>query len=190
MPGRESCLRVTLIAATLVGCWLGMQAVHELGHVVGAGVTGGVVERVVLHPLTLTRTDLSKNPSPLLVVWLGPLVGVVLPLAMWGLACLVKLPGAFVLRFFAGFCLIANGVYLGVGSLAGVGDCGDLLRHGASLWQLWLFAALTVPLGLWLWNGQGRHFGLGPQAEAVSPAVTGVVAGVAVVLFVAGWQWR
>lgn len=186
MPSRKSLLRMALIAATLLASWLGMQAVHELGHVLGAWLTGGEVARVVLHPLTLSRTDLGRNPQPLPVVWLGPIMGAVAPLLLWCVASLIKLPGAFVLRFFAGFCLIANGVYIGIGSLDGVGDCGDLLRQGAPIWQLWLFGAATVPLGLWLWNALGRHFGLGPHAEPISPTLVGVVAAVASALFLAG----
>jgi hypothetical protein len=37
------------------------------------------------------------------VVWAGPILGVRLPLADCGLAAAVKMPGAFELRFFAGF---------------------------------------------------------------------------------------
>src|SRR5947208_8539728 len=91
-----------LIVSTVLGSWLGMQAVHESGHVLGAWLTGGRVARVVLHPLTISRTDLARNPAPLAVVWAGPLVGVLLPLACWGVAAAVRLPGAFLLRFFAG----------------------------------------------------------------------------------------
>lgn len=65
-----------LIGSTLLGSWLGMQAVHELGHVAGAWLTGGRVERVVLHPLTISRTDLATNPHPLPVVWAGPVVSI------------------------------------------------------------------------------------------------------------------
>lgn len=186
MPSRKSLLRVTLIAATLLASWLGMQAMHESGHVLGARLTGGEIARVVLHPLTLSRTDLERNPHPLPVAWLGPIVGAIAPLLLWSIASWIKLPGVFVLRFFAGFCLIANGGYIGIGSLAGVGDCGDLLRHGAPIWQLWLFGAATVPLGLWLWNGLGRHFGLGSQAEPISAKLASVVTAVATILFLAG----
>jgi hypothetical protein len=49
---------------------------------------------------TISRTDLSFNPHPLLVVWAGPVLGVLLP-------------------------------------MAGVGDAGDMLRHGSPAWQLW-----------------------------------------------------
>src|SRR3990172_5967267 len=96
--------QVILIAATVMGSWLGMQAVHELGHVMGAWWTGGEVSRVVLHPLTISRTDLSHNPAPGTVVWAGPIVGDLLPLAAWILARHARMSGEFVLRFFAGFC--------------------------------------------------------------------------------------
>lgn len=164
-------LRAVLIGSAVLGSWLGMQAVHEAGHVVGAWLTGGRVERVVLHPLTISRTDLSHNPRPLVVVWAGPVVGVVVPVALWLLAAWRKVPGAFVLRFFAGFCLLANGLYIGVGSFDRIGDCGDLLRHGSPIWHLWMFGAATAPAGLWLWHGLGKHFGLGPEKEEVRPAI-------------------
>src|SRR5688500_4503542 len=121
--------KVILIAATFLGSWLGMQACHELGHVAAAILTGGHVARVVLHPLTISRTDLDDNPRPLLVVWAGPLIGVTMPVVLWLLASAARLPGAFVLRFFAGFCLVANGLYIGVGSFNHVGDCGQMLQH-------------------------------------------------------------
>lgn len=61
--------QAVLIGSTVLGSWLGMQAVHEAGHVVGAWLTDGRVARVVLHPLTISRTDLAENPRPLAVVW-------------------------------------------------------------------------------------------------------------------------
>jgi hypothetical protein len=150
-----------LIASTILGSWLGMQAVHEFGHVLGAWLTGGQVVHVNLYALSISRTDLAYNPRPLLVAWAGPVVGVLLPLILWAVAVWSRLRGAYLLRFFAGFCLIANGAYIGVGSLMGIGDCGEMLSHGSSSWQLWVFGAVTAPSGLWLWHRQGTHFGLG-----------------------------
>jgi hypothetical protein len=164
--------QVVLIGSTVLGSWLGMQAVHESGHVLGALLTGGQVTRVVLYPLTISRTDLADNPHPLVVAWAGPIVGVAIPLLLWGLAAAIRLPGAFVLRFFAGFCLLANGLYVGVGSFERVGDCGEMLRHGSAPWQLWLFGVVTAPLGLRLWHGQRPHFGLGTGKGQVNYGVT------------------
>jgi hypothetical protein len=158
-----------LIGSLLPLSWLGMMVVHESGHVLGAWLTGGTVARVVAQPWTFSRTDLSLNPHPLAVAWAGPLGGVLFPLAALGLARLCRMPGAYLLRFFTGFCLIANGAYLGIGSFDAAGDAGDLLRLGAPIWQLWAFGVLTAPLGLYLWHRQGRHFGLGSARGKVQP---------------------
>ena len=183
-----NCLhQIVLIFSTLLGSWLGMQAIHESGHVLGAWLTGGQVTRVVLHPFTISRTDLAVNPHPLVVVWAGPLIGVATPLLLWGVAAAVQLPGVFVLRFFAGFCLLANGLYIGVGSFDQVGDCGEMLRYGSSRWQLWLFGVVTVPVGLWLWHRQGPHFGLGSAGGKVNPKVGYTSLGVCVGLILLGF---
>ncbi len=179
--------QAVLIVSTLVASWLGMQAVHEFGHVIGAWVSGGRVARVVLFPLTISRTDLAENPHPLFVVWAGPVVGVLLPLGFWGVAAAAKSRVAFLLRFFAGFCLLANGLYIGTGSFGRVGDCGEMLRHGSHAWQLWLFGAATAPVGLWLWHGQGRHFGLGAARGEVDRVAVVVSAAACAALMALGF---
>jgi Peptidase M50B-like len=157
-----------LIISTLLVSWLVMQGVHELGHVVAAWLTGGQVTRVVLHPLTISRTDVDPNPNPPIVVWSGPIVGVVVPLLAWAIAAAAKLRASF-LRFFAAFCLIANGAYIGLGSFERVGDCGIMLRYGSPIWLLWLFGIATVPAGLWLIDGTRDYFGVGKNKSRVNP---------------------
>jgi len=161
--------QILLIGSFIGFSWLVMQAVHELGHVLGAATTGGTVTKVVLHPFTISRTDVHPNPHALIEVWAGPIVGVVLPLIAYLLAKALRSPGVFLFSFFAGFCLVANGVYIGAAWLTdGGADAGDLLRLGATHWQLVLFGLLTVPLGLFLWHGLGTSFGLGKANGTVS----------------------
>ncbi|PQO33473.1 hypothetical protein C5Y96_11585 [Blastopirellula marina] len=136
-------------------CWLGMMAVHELGHIAAAIASGGSVTKVVLSPVAISRTDVSPNPYPALVVWLGPIFGALFPLLIWSV-----IPRSWVwpkglLQFFAGFCLIANGAYLGIGSLEQVGDCKEILRTGSPVWTMWLFGLLAIPSGFWLWHQLG-----------------------------------
>jgi hypothetical protein len=164
--------QIVLIASTLLLSWLLMQIVHEFGHIAGALASGGRVEREVLNPLTISRTDVQPNPHPLIVVWAGPLIGALLPLGIWGMASIVKMPNIYLLRFFAGFCLIANGSYIGFGSFGKIGDCGEMLRYGSPTWLLWLFGVATIPTGLWLWTGQGKYFGLGSGVGEVSRRAT------------------
>jgi len=161
--------QILLIGSSIGFCWLAMQAVHELGHVTGALITGGTVNKVVLHPCTISRTDVYPNPHPLFEVWSGPITGCLLPLAAYILAKAARAPGLFLLRFFTGFCLVANGIYIGAAWLAEGGtDSGDLLRLGASHWQLVIFGLITTTIGFYLWHGIGPHFGFGEARGRVS----------------------
>ena len=170
---------------SLVGLsWLAMMGVHELGHVVGALVTGGNVERVVLHPLTVSRTDVAPNPHPAVVVWMGPLVGSLLPLLLFA-----AVPGRFtvtrkVAQFFAGFCLIANGAYIAVGGLVRIGDAGEMLRTGTPLAVMLTFGAVTILPGLHLWHrlGSPRQFIADPPI--VTPRMAYVTLAALVVVIV------
>lgn len=138
-----------------------MMIVHEFGHVVGAWMTGGTVTRVVLSPLKISRTDVSPNPNPGIVSWAGPIIGVVVPLVFYLSGIVFKTSWIFLARFFAGFCLIANGAYLAIGSLQKIGDAKTMLQHGTPLITLWIFGIVCIPMGLLCWHDLGKDFGLG-----------------------------
>lgn len=176
--------RHLLIAVTLALSWLAMQAVHEFGHVIGAMLSGGRVVRVILHPAAFSYTELSRNPHPNLVTWMGPLAGTTLPLIFAAWSRCRRWRGWYVFQFFAGFCFIANGAYIAFGTWGNIGDAGDLLRHGSPIYLLWMFGAITIPIGLWLWNGLGMHFGLGPNAREPNPWVCYVVTALLVIVVV------
>lgn len=166
-----------------------MQAVHELGHILGARLTGGTVRLVALSPISISRTELSGNPRPLTVAWAGPVLGAVIPMFLWWIAAALHLRGSFAFRFFAGFCLVANGLYIGLGSFNHVGDCGEMLRHGSQLWQLWLFGLVTAPVGMWLWHGEGTHFGLGTASGHVDRVVAYSTLSVFLAMVVVALSW-
>jgi hypothetical protein len=187
--------QIVLIASTLAVSWLGMMVVHECGHVTGALVTGGKVKHVALPLIGFSRTDVSVNPRPLIVVWAGPVLGSIVPLLAWAAMALLKLQSAYLMRFFAGYCLIANGAYIGAGSFDQVGDTYVMLLFGSRMWQLWLFGAMAFSAGLFLWHRQGSHFGIGPDARAVKPlhawAMTGLLTGIITIeLLLARGSWR
>ncbi|MCA9206214.1 MAG: M50 family metallopeptidase [Planctomycetales bacterium] len=148
-----------MIGSLLPLCWLGMMAVHEAGHAIGARYTGGEVTKIVVHPLTISRTDVSPNPHPLIVVWAGPILGCVLPLLAWIIWRTARIPASYLPRFFAGFCFVANGTYIGVGVFSRAGDAGEMLRYGSPIWSSCLFGAMASVVGLVLWHNLGGHFG-------------------------------
>jgi hypothetical protein len=174
--------QVVLIVSMCALSWMGAMAVHEFGHVVGAWLTGGHVERVVLHPLAISRTDVRPNPQPLVVAWLGPVVGCLLPLILALALARLNEVARDLARFFAGVCLVVNGLYLAVGSFWRIGDAGDLLVHGAERWQLWAFGAFAAPFGVWLWNGLGPTFGFGIARGQVSRRAACTCAAMAIIV--------
>ena len=176
-------LRVLLVVSTLWLSWLAMMVVHEAGHVAHAWASGGTVREVVLHPLSISRTDLGRNPHPHFVVWGGPLWGCAIPLLVLLGARAFRTPYAFLFRFFAGFCLLANGMYIGAGSFVRAGDAGDLLRLGSPQWLLVALGAAASAGGLALWHGLGPAFGVGrPMGRIQRRAAIGTAAALVVLV--------
>ncbi len=103
-----------LLIVSLAGLsWLSMMALHECGHVGHGWLSGAQLVRVALPPLGFSRTDLAANPHPLFVAWGGAVWGCLLPLVLLA-AVRAGLPRyAYLAAWFAGFCLMANGAYLG-----------------------------------------------------------------------------
>ena len=174
---------ILFAAVSITAAWLGMTALHEFGHLLNAWFSGGQVTSVELPPRGLGHTQVSPNPRPQFVAWGG---------ACWG-AALGSAPMLFArrrdlrrwfARFFAGTCLIANGVYLGLGGFFGdpngADDAHELLRHGASMWQLVVFGTLATAAGLAIWYRLGPRIGASRAAEQAgwkTLAVLGVVSG-------------
>jgi hypothetical protein len=188
MPRPRRLSSVVLLTATAVASWLGMMVVHELGHVLAAWLSGGRVTNVVLHPLAFSRTDLAENPHPSFVTWAGLVWGMALPVLVWLLARAARWKLAYLLRAFAGFCLIANGAYLGSAIVEPVGDAQDLVRLDTPLWMMVPIGLAGVVGGLAMWNGLGPKFGIGREATVDRAAVFTAFASL-VVLIVGMLAW-
>ncbi|MCR9202377.1 MAG: hypothetical protein NXI04_27360 [Planctomycetaceae bacterium] len=166
----------TFCGLFLLLCWMGMQIVHEFGHVAGGLMTGGRVAAVVLDPLTISRSDFAVNPQPHITVWCGPVLGVLLPLLFWGLCVSGTTAGrppwaqkkvGRMAAFFSGFCLVGNGGYLLFGGLDGVGDCGVMRQCGTPLWLIMGAGSIGMVAGFGVWHRLGSLKGL-LQEDAVS----------------------
>ncbi len=160
--------QVVLVVCTLGTSWLGMQAVHELGHLVGAWMSQATVERVVLHPLTISRmmSDITHSHfwlSGLDQSWVRDSVHSV---AGQLLGKLVQCVSAALLRR-----VLPRGQWLLHRSRI-IGSCRGL-RRDASVRQSTLDAVVVgstmAPAGLWLWNGQSPYFGWGGDLGKIDP---------------------
>lgn len=160
---------VLLAVPAVYACWMGMMAVHEAGHVLHAWLSGGVVDRVSVPPLGFSQTFYAVNPRPGFVAWGGAVWGCLIPLVTLGGVTFARrrVPRALRqwLQFFAGFCLVANGVYLGAGWTTRAGDAGDLLDHGTPAAALVAFGLTATGAGLYLWHRLGL-----PDENAAPPA--------------------
>jgi len=141
-------LRYLKFTLALILCWWPFMGVHELGHIVSGLLGGATIEHIELRPWMLSHTMLSGSRWPLVDVWAGPVVGCLVPLMLLAIPSRkLRTP----LAFFAGFCLIANGAYIGLGWIGPYGDTSELLRHGAAVWQMVAFGMVCVSAGLGIW---------------------------------------
>lgn len=182
----SAALSLAAIACWGWAAWWLMMASHEAGHVIAGLLTGGRIDAVKLSPIGFSQTVLSRNPMPLVVAWAGPLFGALDAGLAWALAVwmgrrgesvvLVKLVGCL-----AGFCLLANGVYIGVGWIDRVGDTHEMMRHGTPVWAMVGYGFLCCALGLAIWSTLGPWLGLKQLVKnAAKPLAFGSLAIVAI----------
>lgn len=153
MPRSRSLLvRILIAIVVCYASWLGMLCVHELGHMIGAWISGGRVISISLPLLGFSQTIVHPNPHELFVVWCGPVFGAAIPSAILIGWRALRRSAANILRFFTGFCLIANGAYIGLGWIRRAGDAGDMMRLGTPLSAMIAFGAACVAAGLMCWH--------------------------------------
>jgi len=151
----------------VVVSWYGMMAVHEAGHCIGALVTGAAVHAVELPLVGFSRTEFSGGSSPLLVVWAGPVLGAILPLLLLALVGRAGRRAKHALLFFVGFCLLANGAYIGLGAFSGAGDCRQMLQYGSPMALLLAFGIASSAAGLCAWHRMGPFRGWFARADRI-----------------------
>ena len=93
--------------------------------------------------------------------------GSAIPLVIAALVSLARIRWAYLVWFVAGFCLIANGAYIGVGAFDPVGDAEELVALGVSRWVLLGFGVVAFGAGLWIWHRGGERLGFGRDRKAV-----------------------
>jgi hypothetical protein len=138
--------------ALLAASRYGMLAFHELGHIIHAWLMGGEGIRITFPLVGFSRTDLARNPHPLVVAAGGVVWGPVLPCVLWASAGSIGWKYTPILRFFAGFCLLANGGYLLSAAFEPAGDIEDMIRDGAAPGILIACGLAAMTAGLLAWH--------------------------------------
>ena len=120
-----------------------MTFTHEVGHIVGGVCCGGKLENADLLPWHLPYSIFNPNPYPLVTLWCGPVLGVLVPvLIAW-------LSRSDWLWFIANFCILANGSYLAAAWYVGDAqlDTSKLLQSGAYPISIAIYCLLTISIG-------------------------------------------
>ena len=127
----------------LLASWVVMTTTHEVGHILAGWLSGGTLQQYELRPWRLPYSLFSPDPHPIVTVWAGPILGVLLPVSV---AMLVR---HHTVWFIANFCLIANGSYLAAAWLSGdrLLDTQRLLDAGAPPWSVALYIVVTCGIG-------------------------------------------
>ena len=74
--------RVLILVALLVPSWFVMTFTHETGHIVGGWLGGAKLTDCDLVPWRMPYSFHSPDPCPLLTLWAGPLLGVIVPMSL------------------------------------------------------------------------------------------------------------
>ena len=143
-----------LVLASLCS-WYGMMTFHEAGHVLVAWSSGAEIVEVSIPLLGFSHTIVEKDPNPLWTAWAGALGGDGFALLLLLVTLRFPRRARHIALYIAGFSLVANGLYLGIGLLYRAGDCEVLLRLGADPWHLLLFGLTSTVMGLVCWHRMG-----------------------------------
>lgn len=142
--------RILKFVALLVASWCVMTVSHELGHIICGCACGGTLTDADLLPWHLPYSFFEPDPHPLVTLWGGPILGVMIPVTI-----------AFLIRtkwicFIAYFCVLANGSYLATAWVSGDRflDTPKMLEHGAHPISVAIYCLLTIGFG---YVGFRRH---------------------------------
>lgn len=124
----------------LVAAWTVMVTTHELGHILGGCCSGASLREAELRPWRLPYSLFDPDPHPLVTLWSGPGLGILIPVTA---ALIFRHRRAW---FIASFSVLANGLYLGLGLTTDDKwlDSVKMLEHGARPWHILFFSAACL----------------------------------------------
>jgi hypothetical protein len=143
MSRRGQLARIIRLVCLLVVAWCVMLLSHEGGHILAGWLGGGRLQAADLRPWRLPYSFFEPDPRPLVRLWGGPLLGVLVPYAV---AAYVRRDSTW---FVAHFCALANGCYLAVAWISPERylDTAQLLEHGAWPAAIAVYCCATLSVG-------------------------------------------
>ena len=132
--------RIVTLAVLVAVSWCVMTFTHEVGHILGGWCCGAKLTDFELRPWHLPYSFFDPDPYPLVTLWSGPILGVVVPVL---LAVLLRRDWAW---FIAYFCVLANGFYIATGWYSGDAqlDTTKLLKNGAHPISIFAYCLTTI----------------------------------------------
>lgn len=123
--------------------WTAMTLTHEAGHIIGGTCCGGNLVSYDFRPWQMPYSIFAPDPRPLVTLWSGLLLGVMVPLF---LALLIRREWMW---FICYFCMLANGIYIATGWFTADRylDTTKLLEHGASPASIVVYCLVTIGFG-------------------------------------------
>ena len=120
-----------------------MTFTHEAGHILGGWCCGGTLTEADLLPWHLPYSFFNPDPYPLITLWCGPMLGVIVPILI---ALMLRHDWAWLV---AHFCILANGAYIATAWFSGDPqlDTPKLLQHGAHPMTIMIYCVLTIVAG-------------------------------------------
>ncbi len=120
--------RVVRFFFLLVTSWIVMTLTHDLGHIIGGICFGATLQSADLVPWRLPYSIFEPDPFPLVTLWAGLILGVLIPVVV---AMTMNRDWVW---FIANFCILANGAYIATAWFFGDRhlDAPRLLEHGTS----------------------------------------------------------
>ena len=128
--------------------WYPISMVHEIGHYAFARIGGATGVEIVWRNYVFSETIRTGSRWPILDVWMGPVIGIIIPLVIAYTLRKTKL--AEWVAWFAAIACIANGLYIGIGWMDVGGDSSDMITQGCPLAFLIGFGLSSFSIGLFL----------------------------------------
>jgi hypothetical protein len=171
--------RWATLGLLLAWSWVVMTVTHELGHVVGGWAAGAELAVLEIRPWHLPHSLFARDPHPLVTLWAGPMVGCGVPL----LVALVIRQGA--VWFVAWFCLLANAVYLLLGTFSNDPelDSQKIIRSGMPSYVILLFAGMIGPVSYVGFRGRCARL-MGGDDQPLTKRTWGIAAATLVVALI------